>query len=49
MQYGRTALIGAAGNGHAAVVELLMRQEGVELNAKNKVSELLANYWRLSG
>ena len=49
MQDGWTALMWAALNGHAAVVELLMRQEGVELNEKNEVSELLANYWSLSG
>jgi hypothetical protein len=39
----------AADNGHGAVVELLMRQKGVELSAVDKVSELLAYYWRVFG
>ncbi len=49
MQDGDTALMWAARNGHGAVVELLMRQEGVELNATDEVSELLAYNWRMSG
>ena len=34
----------AAEKGHGAVVELLMNKQGVELNALDKVSELLACY-----
>ena len=46
MQEGKTALMLAAQEGHGAVVELLMNKEGVELNARDKVSELSAYCWR---
>ena len=39
----------AAARGHGAVVELLMNKQGVELNALDEVSELLAYYWGGSG
>ena len=40
VQDGYTALMCAASNSHGSVVEMLLQEEGVDINVTNKVSEI---------
>ena len=44
MQFGRTAIIYATSTGDGAMLDILLKKGG-DINAKNKVSEILTHYW----